>query len=192
MRRLKLACGLQHSADALVSGSTGGGARIPPSPAVRPPSALLLPSWGVSEPVFAVETVAWVSTPFPFSVRQRAGRGKKKRRRKMGIVVFYFLRRLSPSRVGRKTRRSRAGLNRGGDTVEDSCTASLCRRCGHEKDRWKSTTRGSKPQRSERFANRTSAHIAGQTRRYRHRFIGRKVCFVCLISIRPSPTSGML
>jgi len=55
---LTLACGLQHSADALVSGSTGGGARIPPSPAARPPSALLLPSWGVSEPVFAVETVA--------------------------------------------------------------------------------------------------------------------------------------
>lgn len=81
-RYLKLAWGLQHSAEALVSGSTGGGARIPPSPTVRPPSALLLPSWGVSEPVLAVETVAWVSTPFPFSSRQQAGRaGTKKSRR---------------------------------------------------------------------------------------------------------------
>lgn len=43
-------------------GSTGGGARIPPSLAIRPPSALLLPSGGVSEPVLAVEMVAWLST----------------------------------------------------------------------------------------------------------------------------------
>lgn len=76
----QLAWGLQHSADAVVSGSTGGGARIPPSPTIRPPSALLLPSWGVSEPVFAVETVAWVSTPVPFSTRQQAIPGEEKQK----------------------------------------------------------------------------------------------------------------
>lgn len=35
---------------------------MPPSLAMRPPSALLLPSGGVREPVLAVEIVAWLST----------------------------------------------------------------------------------------------------------------------------------
>lgn len=71
-----------------MSGSTGGGARIPPSPIVRPPSALLLPSWGVSEPVLAVETVAWVSTPFPFSIRQQADPDEHKQREEDGPCVW--------------------------------------------------------------------------------------------------------
>ena len=88
--RLKLTWGLQHSAEAFVSGSTGGGARIPPSPTARPPSALLLPSWGVSEPVLAVETVAWVSTPFPFLVLATSGPGwdEEKYEAEDGMHVF--------------------------------------------------------------------------------------------------------
>lgn len=62
-----LTWGVQHSAEAFVRGSRWGGAHIP-SPPVRP-SALLLPLGGVSDPVFAVETVAWVSTGFACATR---------------------------------------------------------------------------------------------------------------------------
>lgn len=57
-------CGLQHSAEAWVRGCSAGVARFVSSVHSPPgrPSAVLLPPGGVSDPVLAVEMVAWVSS----------------------------------------------------------------------------------------------------------------------------------